>query len=133
MSQNGGWWIPILEKAYAKYAQNYVRLSGGLSFESIRTLTGMPTIPHFPMYFRSKYDDTTLWNIISEGDKRNHIMTGGIFKNYMGLTSGHTYTILGVAEVHSGASTTKLVKLRNPWAKEKYTGPWHDYDPRWTK
>jgi calpain-12 len=61
MNLNGGWWAPILEKAYAKMHQNYVRLSGGLSFESLRTLTGMPVIPHFPMYFPQKYDENTLW------------------------------------------------------------------------
>lgn len=51
MSENGAWWVPILEKAYAKVHQNYVRLSGGLTFEAMRTITGMPVIPHFPMYF----------------------------------------------------------------------------------
>ena len=81
MSTNGGWWVAILEKAYAKMHQNYVRLSGGLPFEALKALTGMPVIPHFPMYYPSKYDETTLWQLLSEGEKRNFIMTGAVFKN----------------------------------------------------
>ena len=104
-----------MEKAYAKMHQNYARLSGGLSFEALRTLTGMPVIPHFPMYFPQKYDQNTLWQILSEGEKKNYVMTGGVFNNENGLVAGHTYTILGVAEVHNGDKATKLVKLRNPW------------------
>ena len=57
MSENSAWWATIVEKAYAKMHQNYVRLSGGLSFEALRTLTGMPVIPHFPMYYPHKYDE----------------------------------------------------------------------------
>jgi len=26
----------------------------------------------------------------------------------------------------------KLLKMRNPWARETYEGPWHDLDKRWT-
>ena len=132
MSDNGAWWLPILEKGYAKLHQNYARLSGGLSFEAVRTLTGMPTIPHFPMYYRQKYDDNTLWSILSEGDKKNYVMSGGIFKNKFGLVSGHAYTIIGVNEVTHNNKIEKLVKIRNPWAKENYTGPWSGSDARWT-
>lgn len=48
---NGGWWAPVLEKAVAKMHQNYVRLSGGMSNEAMRLLTGMPVILHLPKYF----------------------------------------------------------------------------------
>lgn len=51
-------------------------------------------------------------------------MTGGIFKNEEGLIAGHTYNILGVNEVHVDGKAQKLVKLRNPWTTENYTGPW---------
>ena len=41
-SHAGAWWMPLLEKAYAKLDQNYERLTGGYLKEGIRVLTGMP-------------------------------------------------------------------------------------------
>lgn len=98
-SESGAWWPAILEKAYAKMHQNYARLAGGLSFESLRTLTGVPVIAHLPMYFASKYNEATVAQIIDQAVKRNHIISGGIFKDYEGLAAGHTYTITGVTKV----------------------------------
>ena len=47
-----------------------------------------------------------------------------------GLVGDHAYTILGPVELSNGQ---RLVKLRNPWGKEKYTGPWSDSDDaNWT-
>lgn len=45
------------------------------------------------------------------------------------LVTGHAYTILGVASLAGGPD---LVKLRNPWAKEEYTGPFNDNSDDWT-
>jgi hypothetical protein len=43
-SKADAWWMPLIEKAYAKLDQNYDRIIGGLGAEGLRTLTGMPTI-----------------------------------------------------------------------------------------
>jgi hypothetical protein len=43
-SRGGAWWMPLLEKAYAKLDQNYDRIVGGNGVEGLRTLTGMPSI-----------------------------------------------------------------------------------------
>jgi len=42
-SELGAWWMPLLEKAYAKLDQNYERIISGNGLEALRTLTGMPT------------------------------------------------------------------------------------------
>lgn len=47
--------------------------------------------------------------------------------NY-GLQDAHAYSLL--AGVTLGGE--KLLKVMNPWGKEKYTGPWNDNDSRWT-
>lgn len=60
-------------------------------------------------------------------------MNGGIFKDYEGLSAGHTYTILGVTQVKDqSGKEIKLVKIKNPWATETYTGPWSANDKAWT-
>jgi len=42
-SSHGAWWMPLLEKAYAKLNGNYENIVGGNPYEVLRTLTGMPT------------------------------------------------------------------------------------------
>lgn len=60
-------------------------------------------------------------------------MTAACMKKAYGLITGHAYTILGVVKLEEGGKTVAhLVKLRNPWGKEKYTGDWHDDDSKWT-
>lgn len=133
-STNGAWWPALLEKAYAKMHQNYARLAGGLSFESLRTLTGMPVVAHLPMYFASKYTEASVAEIIDTAQQRNHVINGGIFKDYEGLSAGHTYTILGMTQVKDQqGKEVKLVKIKNPWATETYTGPWNIKDGNWTE
>ena len=41
------------------------------------------------------------------------------------LVCGHAYTIIGTAIAPNGQ---RLVKLRNPWGTEQYTGPYNDND-----
>ena len=40
-----------------------------------------------------------------------------------GLPGNHAYSLMNTATLSDG---TKLVKLRNPWGTEKYTGPYSD-------
>jgi len=38
----GAWWVPLFEKAFAKYNQNYERIEAGLGYEGLKVLTGLP-------------------------------------------------------------------------------------------
>lgn len=49
-----------------------------------------------------------------------------------GMVTGHAYTLLDTAEVSDSSGTYRIVKLRNPWATELYTGPWSDDSSEWT-
>ena len=124
-SKNGAWWMPLLEKAYAKLNQNYERLTGGNGHEAFRTLTGMPTA-----YFTHRLGKTKMMKLHKYGASRNMPMTtaccsGG---SKFGLVTGHAYSLLDVQQV----GKILMAKVRNPWNKEKYTGPYRDSDPAWT-
>lgn len=71
---NGAWWAALLEKAVAKMHQNYVRLSGGLSFEGMRVLTGMPVILHLPKYYHKNYSEESLWSILTDALSVDYII-----------------------------------------------------------
>lgn len=70
-SPNNAFWVPILEKAGAKYFGNYEQLEGGNMIESLYMLTGMPgaIIDTAPLA------NDALWKIIKEMDDKHWIMT----------------------------------------------------------
>jgi len=61
-------------------------------------------------------------------------MTAACIHAHVSLVTGHAYTILGTVELKAGNTVIQqLVKMRNPWGREKYDGPWNDKDPKWTE
>ena len=125
-SKEGAFWFVLLEKAYAKLNLNYASLNGGGGVEAFRSLTGMPVDTKNPEVMT----DDALFDAIAAADGKNYAMTAGCSKDTgLGLVTGHLYTVLGAKKLSTGE---KLVKLRNPWGMEKYTGPWNDNDAKWT-
>ena len=113
---NGAWWAPILEKAVAKMYQNYVRLSGGMSNEAMRLLTGMPVILHLPKYFHRKYSDEKLWSIISKALSRDHIIVADVEKSQEGLELGNVYQVVSAYHGALANDTSdKEIRLRDPY------------------
>jgi len=64
-----------------------------------------------------------------DADKRDWAMAAGCTHEHAGLITGHAYSILGAIKLSTG---DKLLKIRNPWAREEYNGPFRDDDPAWT-
>jgi hypothetical protein len=116
-----------MEKAAAKYYGNYEKLVGGLFDEAFYALTGMPTqeISH------TKYSLTEAWRHIDYYNTKHFVMSTYSYdhKSEYGIVKGHQYTTIGT-DTYNGE---QLVKMRNPWGKDKYTGPWSDSDTaKWT-
>jgi len=59
-SNDSGWWIPLLEKAYAKVNVNYEMISSGSQAEAARFLTGAPT----QEYVTNTQTVNQLWNTL---------------------------------------------------------------------
>lgn len=67
---------------------------------------------------------------------KNFPMTSGCCHNggVHGLISGHAYSLLDIKELKDSKGNVQhtIAKMRNPWNKEHYIGPWRDDDPNWT-
>jgi len=123
----GAWWMPLLEKAYAKLDGNYERLVRGMGYEGLRTLTGMPTT--FVSLKRGKDSDNT-YKLLKKLADKNYPMTTPCCNNGCnnGLSTGHAYTLLNVLELSNGE---KLAHIRNPWSQGEWKGDWSDSSSKW--
>ena len=77
---------------------------------------------------RSQTEDE-FFSIVDKADKDQYVMTASCINPHAGLVTGHAYTMLGAITLSNGQ---RLVHMRNPWSKERYTGPYNDADPVWT-
>lgn len=111
-SDAGAWWMPVLEKAYAKFNLNYAALSGGHEFEALRAMTGMPAGTY-------KNEDIT-WELLADAEAKDYVMTAQCWVSKYGLVDGHAYSVLGL-----NAETNSVI-VRNPWSSESYYGPGSD-------
>ncbi|XP_041346994.1 calpain-9-like, partial [Gigantopelta aegis] len=48
-----------------------------------------------------------------------------------GLIEGHAYSIVDIREVNQGRRSTLLLRLRNPWGRGEWNGPWSDRSSEW--
>lgn len=141
-------WAMLLEKAWAKAHGGYLNIDGGLIREALRDLSGAPC----QSYFTSMETPEVHWKRILEGEQKDWVMcaasddikrTGNDARDKKtGLSGNHAYSVLAAYEIDNsqgyprlvdhkekGSSyNERIVKLRNPWAKGEWTGPWSDQD-----
>lgn len=121
---------PIIEKAFAKRYGNYEHIIAGFPTDAIRVLTGSPmeTIYH---------DETSvekLWQRLAKHDLEQDFITCGTSdfderrNKSQGLAEMHAYTVMGTLTLSNG---TRLVKIRNPWGEEGFTGRYSDSSRLW--
>lgn len=48
-----------------------------------------------------------------------------------GLITQHSYSVTGLARVRGSSGETPLVRLRNPWGRGEWTGPWSERSWEW--
>ena len=72
-------------------------------------------------------------------DKADHMITAGtptfwpMGVDNQGLVWGHAYTVLSTVVVtDANGVSTRLVKLRNPLARDYFNGDWSDSSDKWT-
>ncbi|OQR84703.1 hypothetical protein ACHHYP_13038 [Achlya hypogyna] len=131
-------WVPLLEKAYAKYHGGYAALESGFVHHALRDLTGFETDEIFLAQASRGARKRTLWKQLLM-NKRNHFLMGaGTITSDnadheildTGLVFGACYVVYDVREIDGH----ELVKLRNPPGDHaEWRGDWGDDSPLWTR
>ena len=136
---DGSMWGTVIEKAFAKYHGNFWHINAGAPQTALKTLHGAPVTYH--THTKTLTLDK-LWKAIKAADAAGHMMTAGTpakagkthhDKLANGLSIMHAFTILSAHELKDAkGKTIKLLKMRNPWGKEEYKGPYSDSSKLWT-
>jgi len=125
-------WLPLLEKAYAKVHGDYEAIDGGFASEAIEDLTGGVSTYIMTSSVR---DREVLWNELLNKDG-NYLFAANSFvpsskhlvgrRNHQtrGLAPSHSYAVEGAIEVEGehGVGAVRLVRMRNPWGSKDPRG-----------
>lgn len=158
--ENNEIWMILLFKALAKVYGGYQNLYLGNQNYLLKDLTGAPVTVDNIVYIHEKQKLTerefqhmdNLWKDMTKALKkgypaavsprppteheiaRNQFLNVQSKKFYLdnGIYFGHSYAVVTAKEVKNQAGEmVKLVKLRNPWINEKWTGEWSNNSEEW--
>ncbi|XP_060848127.1 calpain-A-like isoform X2 [Rhopalosiphum padi] len=121
-------WSALLEKAYAKIHGSYEALKGGFTMEAMGDFTGGVS----EMYDLNDAKPN-LFTIMLNSIQRQSLMCGSILNSKKldlkekGLCEGHAYSITKLTKF----GIICLIRLRNPWGKYEWKGPWSDKSAEW--
>ncbi|KAI8517973.1 hypothetical protein Bbelb_039900 [Branchiostoma belcheri] len=126
-SDKNEFWLPLIEKAYAKLNGSYSSLDRGQTTVALTDLTG-GICERFKTGFQ---EAAVLYQAMLKAQKRGSFMTCSTHSTFeeghdSGLVSGHAYTITGVSKIRSSGKTHRLIKIRNPWGRQEWKGAWSD-------
>lgn len=118
----------------AKLNVNYANLNEGYPGEALRALTGMPT-SFYSGHRKESMSNDEVFDLLHDSEMKNYPMVAGTGSStFDNLVAGHAYTILGTQIIYDngGNVVERLVRMRNPWGKFMYTGPWSGHSDDWT-
>jgi hypothetical protein len=140
-------WPALYEKAAAKYRGGYGYLEGGHGEDAYK-LFGSEAFTRLLKLDEYWVDlEHNKVNVEEELDSfmtLEYMVTASIDIElawnvaHTGLIAGHAYNVLKVARLTFGADAHQtppvvLMKLRNPWGREEWTGDWSDFSDFWWK
>lgn len=137
-SEKNEFWVPILEKAYAKLHGSYAAIESGSSSDALRDLTGEPVevIGLDSLELNNPKNVDLLWERLLHYHKESYLM-GCAFasesaepeeETQYGILLNHAYSILDLSSYEGH----RLLRIRNPWGKYEWIGAWSDNSSEWT-
>ncbi|XP_025192300.1 calpain-A-like isoform X2 [Melanaphis sacchari] len=127
-------WSALLEKAYAKIHGSYEALNGGFTMVAMGDFTGGVS-----EIYELNDVPPDLFTIMLNSIQRQSLMSGSIITSKMfdskksGLFNNHAYSItkLSCFSMKNTTRIIRLIRLRNPWGKCEWNGPWSDKSNEW--
>ena len=129
-------WVPLIEKAYAKYYGSYAAIEDGFVHHALHDMTACETECIFMAAASRGAGKRALWGKMNRFKKNGYIMGAGTVAEHladrqiqdMGLVFDSTYTIYEVREENG----VKMLKLRNPPGDhDEWKGDWSDESILW--
>ncbi|KAK7863402.1 hypothetical protein R5R35_004360 [Gryllus longicercus] len=124
-------WLPLLEKAFAKFHGNYENIVGGFSSEAFLSLTGFVVED----FYLAEMPARDLHRLFRCELKNQSVIACATMteEDRKGLPGLHAYTVTGVGSLRLGDGLVRLVRVRNPHATGEWEGAWSDSDPNWNE
>jgi hypothetical protein len=133
-----GLWLPLIEKAFAKYYGSYSSLNNGYVHHALEDLTGCEA-ECLPLSAYSRgINKSSLWDRLLKYKRNGYILGGGtgsadfIDKELleMGINFNSHYTIYDIFQIDN----YRLIKLRNPPGDhDSWKGDWSASSALWTR
>ncbi|KAG7224601.1 hypothetical protein INR49_011354 [Caranx melampygus] len=139
-NQGNEFWVPLLEKAYAKVCGSYADMSAGLPSEACKDFSGGVHMTYELGDAHTYGHDEELWLQLSRATGCRSMICcgtapkGGRIVNTVantGLVDAHAYSVTAVTEVEYYGSKKQLVRVMNPWGKTEWNGKWSDKSDMW--
>ena len=132
-------WVPVLEKAYAKYYGSYAALENGYVQHALTALTGAESEEIFLAREARGSNKMRLWAKIVRFKRNGYLLGCGTINNDSGdnelldsgLIFGSVYTVYEVRYIDGH----RLLKLKNPPGASldaEWKGDWGDKSECWT-
>jgi len=126
-SENGVFWGPILQKAWAKIYGSYDAMGSGWISTAFQA---MSPASQQSLYHAEADDASTLWDAVTEALGKGYVIGAGSNSSLapdVGLRGHHAYAILGMRTDISGHP--QVLRLFDPHGRTEYSGVLKSYNP----
>ena len=133
-------WVPLIEKAYAKLFGCYQTLISGFIDDGLHDMTSFVCEKKKLHDAKGFFDESTaeeFWDFLTDSKEQGCLMgcssNGATEREVVidgertGIMSGHAYGLNDVFEIDAKGGKERLLRIRNPWGRTEWNGPWSDY------